>query len=367
MKLSDFYLVPYAYDNSRKTKWYKLYSMSNMSHIKPRTLLYVRLSIFLWMFGCGLLQSLILAGQNWNDGHGAIVGVLGNNQTALWNSPMTNDDEVYVRGTNSTEYYEVENFLAYWPIYLTHWSLCMLIVYLGLVTYTTYQASLEIERDPDIFRDDDSRYDIQMTQASNLTQVTEFPFPSDTEQQGQDTTSITDPTDVHATLDDNLELPPMFVRATALFQAFASIAALIVTLLYWTLVYEGKLVDFKNLNVHLFNFLCVTLEVFMGEQPVYLAHTVYTVIYFLVYLIWTGIHEATGIGNGYGDNWIYAVLDWESPTSAAVMCLIIFIVVVPLMSFLWVKGILLARARIKQPLDGLIGKYCCNCKCESPG
>ena len=105
----------------------------------------------------------------------------------------------------------------------------------------------------------------------------------------------------------------------------------------------------------------------MGEQPVYLAHTVYTVIYFLVYLIWTGIHEATGIGNGYGDNWIYAVLDWESPTSAAVMCLIIFIVVVPLMSFLWVKGILLARARIKQPLDGLIGKYCCNCKCESPG
>jgi hypothetical protein len=83
----------------------------------------------------------------------------------------------------------------------------------------------------------------------------------------------------------------------------------------------------------------------INRIPIRLKQIVFVYAYSLAYLVWSLIHFAADIGNpetidndpDTNDDAIYGVLSWrDSPGGAAILCLILFFVGIPLIFvFVW--------------------------------
>lgn len=88
-----------------------------------------------------------------------------------------------------------------------------------------------------------------------------------------------------------------------------------VMLLYWTLLYDSETstVDGANANTHLVNGLIALVEIWVSGVPVNFVHFLYTIIFGVIYSIFTGIYYVIS------DNVIYEnVLDYDSAVGRAV-------------------------------------------------
>jgi hypothetical protein len=120
----------------------------------------------------------------------------------------------------------------------------------------------------------------------------------------------------------------------------------VVTLLYWLLVYDGSSVDHTDVYRHGILMILIMMDGFVINRiPIRLKQIVFVYAYSFAYLVWSLIHFAADIGNpetmdndpDTNDDALYGVLSWrDNPGGAAILCLILFFVGIPLIFvFVW--------------------------------
>jgi len=159
--------------------------------------------------------------------------------------------------------------------------------------------------------------------------------------------------------DDLTEVPQelnMLQRvAWALFTS-SLITEIIVTILFWLLVYTpGDKLYFSEIYIHGGVLVTLIIDGFgIHRYPIRFKQIVWMFAVYILYLIWSVIHNlATNIGNPFSqdndpetdDDALYAVLNWNvRPRAAAILCLIIGMVVIPLLHVLvWALSMLFPR------------------------
>ena len=111
--------------------------------------------------------------------------------------------------------------------------------------------------------------------------------------------------------------------------------AVVVPLLYWTLLYSGGSVDGINANTHLVNGIIALVDVSFSGVPVRVLHFIYPLMFSSAYVVFTGIYFAVDGTNVMGDPYIYPVIDYEkSPGSAAGWVLAGCLIIIPLVNLL---------------------------------
>ena len=111
--------------------------------------------------------------------------------------------------------------------------------------------------------------------------------------------------------------------------------AIVVTILYWSLLYRGGSVDPADVHTHGVNAAIALIDIIFSGVPVRILHFIYPVLFGITYSVFSGIYFAAGGTNARGDPFIYSVLDYgNSPGSAAGWVLAISLVVLPIVNLL---------------------------------
>lgn len=93
----------------------------------------------------------------------------------------------------------------------------------------------------------------------------------------------------------------------------AANAAILVTLLYWILIFTGK-TSGLDISTHLINSVFIIADVMLSETPVRFLHFLYAWIYGACYVLLTVIFWASNGTNALGKPYIYSYIDYdESP------------------------------------------------------
>lgn len=90
----------------------------------------------------------------------------------------------------------------------------------------------------------------------------------------------------------------------------AANAAILVTLLYWTLIFSGK-TSGLDISTHLINSIFIVADVMLSETPVRFLHFLYAWIYGACYVLLTVIFWASNGTNALGKPYIYSYIDYE--------------------------------------------------------
>ena len=107
--------------------------------------------------------------------------------------------------------------------------------------------------------------------------------------------------------------------------------ALIVSILYFSLIYEGGEIDGVNANTHLINAIVALIDIFISGIPVRVLHFYTTLSFSATYIVFTGIYHAAGGTNVQDDSFIYSVIDYgNNPGSALGWALGVTFGIVPL-------------------------------------
>jgi hypothetical protein len=154
---------------------------------------------------------------------------------------------------------------GYWFIYLTHWTLVLENVYLGVAAYVT----------------------------------SKYAGPS---------SKTTTANDAAAAEDNRL---PCIIQVMWLLNAIVLPASFFVFVLYWGLVFSGELKVLSCLT-HGLNFVVMALDSAVGSMPYLLLHGIWFMLYCLVFLLWSVLHYLLKIGDANGNGYIYSSLDWGS-------------------------------------------------------
>lgn len=140
-------------------------------------------------------------------------------------------------------------------------------------------------------------------------------------------------------------------------------SAVLVSILYWALLYSGGRVDGVNANTHLVNAIFALIDVFFSGIPVRVLHFIYPAIIGSTYAVFSGIYFAADGTNVQGDPFIYPVIDYESKPGSAigwVMAVIVFFI--PLVNLLfyglytvrfWLTYCLWARKEPEETNEGI--------------
>ena len=101
-------------------------------------------------------------------------------------------------------------------------------------------------------------------------------------------------------------------------------AAVIVSIIYWSLIYDGSGVTAVSVNVHLVNAIIALVDLWFSGTPVRLFHVIYTMLGGAIYIIFSSIYYAASAEA------IYSVLDYgERPGTASAAAVLGVIIAVP--------------------------------------
>jgi len=138
---------------------------------------------------------------------------------------------------------------------------------------------------------------------------------------------------------DNLEasrVTPMtwFHEATWVIYNIASVAAILVTLSFWLLIYRtSRRAGAGPISVifHAVNSIVMVSDTMLSSIPVRLFHFVYPMLYSIAYITFTVIYWACGGTNSFGMPFIYPQTDYTGrPVLAAVSQVCLFFIGLPL-------------------------------------
>uniref|UniRef100_T1J7W6 Uncharacterized protein n=1 Tax=Strigamia maritima TaxID=126957 RepID=T1J7W6_STRMM len=86
-----------------------------------------------------------------------------------------------------------------------------------------------------------------------------------------------------------------------------------ITLGYWVLVYDGKLIkSISNFVSCVMNSVFTLVDIFMSETPVHFCHFYQPFIVSWSYIIFTHVYYISGGRNENGEKWIYSKFKWET-------------------------------------------------------
>ena len=97
-----------------------------------------------------------------------------------------------------------------------------------------------------------------------------------------------------------------------LFYLLGTELAVIISILYWALLYSGGGVSGVNANTHLVNGLFALVDTWICGIPTNTLHVVYIMIFGAVYVVFTGVYFALS------GNIVYDVLDYENSLGLAI-------------------------------------------------
>jgi hypothetical protein len=96
-------------------------------------------------------------------------------------------------------------------------------------------------------------------------------------------------------------------------------SAFLVTLLYWTLVFNGQ-TDVVDIQVHGVNSALIILEMMVARYPVFLKHVYMPFLYVAGYAIFNVVYCLLGGRNTKGSPFIYAVLQVRLGSQSGTRC-----------------------------------------------
>jgi len=157
------------------------------------------------------------------------------------------------------------------------------------------------------------------------------------------------------------------VKTTWIVFILAANSQLIVTVLYWVLLYSGGAVLFYDILSHGVVFVMVWIDGFLVSRiPVRARHWLEVSVWFCVlYLVWSIIHSdlAADVGNpdksdndpDTNDDSIYGLLDWgngdQVPTSTIVLSIVVVFVASPVSHLVMVAVSRCGRRYVEEVFD----------------
>jgi len=126
---------------------------------------------------------------------------------------------------------------------------------------------------------------------------------------------------------------PCYMRFSWFLFSVTSPAAILVSVVYFTSLFprlhRGYL-NFEDASLHVMNSVLVILELSISAFPVRLLHAVYVLCYALAYVVFSVVYWAFD----HSHVMYPGVLDWNAPTTTAVVLVILAAVGMPLLQFI---------------------------------
>lgn len=95
-----------------------------------------------------------------------------------------------------------------------------------------------------------------------------------------------------------------------------------ITLIYWTLLYDGREIDLNNLLTHGTNFIGPIIDLFIVNHPYHISQSIFPMICSVMYLMFTIFYQLLGGLDINGKNYVYPILNWkEKPIFALTVSL----------------------------------------------
>lgn len=114
------------------------------------------------------------------------------------------------------------------------------------------------------------------------------------------------------------------------FYIIASNNSFMVTIVYWSFLYNGFKIGEADVSFHLLNSVFMLTETCLSAVPVRLLHLVYAELYGVLYLIFTVVYWLSGGTNTNGDSFIYPIVDYKTkPYDAAGLIIMYALVGLP--------------------------------------
>jgi hypothetical protein len=136
---------------------------------------------------------------------------------------------------------------------------------------------------------------------------------------------------------DDAAAPQAHLHLLLLLQSVAVPGAVLVTLLFWTLVFptwRESAHYLVNYLVHGVNCIVALADLAMTRQPFPLAHSaVLLPAYCTLYIAFTIAHYVSGGTNEWGQPWIYLPIYWGSPKAwqGALLCIALLLLFLPVL------------------------------------
>lgn len=137
---------------------------------------------------------------------------------------------------------------------------------------------------------------------------------------------------------------PWFAQLTWALHAPVPALTILVTALYWSIVYAGQGLAFSNVMTHGGNALVAFADLWASNQPFYLAHLTAPLLFVAGYGLFSYAYYAAGGLGPDGNAYIYESLDWSNPTPA-LRLLLISLLALPIVHWLYFVCILRLRRR----------------------
>lgn len=144
------------------------------------------------------------------------------------------------------------------------------------------------------------------------------------------------------------------VKTTWALLAIVIPGEVVITILFWALVYDGKPVTYVTAMVHGGTMILLLIDGFvLSRIPLRLKQFVFFESFSLLYFLWNIVHAYSGIGNPYNgvsqdDDAIYESLDWNTdPTMAIAVSVMALFVANPIIFGIcwWLSRLLPMRLR----------------------
>ena len=128
---------------------------------------------------------------------------------------------------------------------------------------------------------------------------------------------------------------PWYIRMTWFLYDLALTNCGLLTLLYWPLVYNGRLTDTKLCNNAL-NTILLFSDVMVTRVPIRVLHVVYPALFFLLYVLFNVGYSFLGLQDiDQSEARIYSVLDWRRPMLPSAGVCVIIVLLMPMIQFGW--------------------------------
>ena len=223
--------------------------------------------------------------------------------------------------------YNIYKYQAKLFIFLTNWTYLILNLYFLQATTLTLSA---------LCCECKARRETSPNTAE--TQEVELGSGADSENQNEKAT-----TEVRE--EDALRLPQ---KIFWLFYIISANAGLLVTAGYWTVLFEeDEPVDANNITKHALNSVFMVIDTFLSSIPVRLFHSVYPLLYIIIYLAFTVVYWQLGGTNIQGQPYIYSLLNYNN-FEASTGCIIgFFLLLVQPVLQLMLFGLVKLRDRVR--------------------
>ncbi|KAJ3656191.1 hypothetical protein Zmor_015287 [Zophobas morio] len=113
--------------------------------------------------------------------------------------------------------------------------------------------------------------------------------------------------------------------------------AFLVTILYWTFIYDPKVdvLSLANICSHATNSVVTMVDLFVVAHPVRLLHGFYPGVFLIIYGLFSAVYYVCGGRDKNGYIYIYNFLDWRKPWCTFGICMGLVVIVNILHSIVW--------------------------------